>query len=242
MDNFFQYGELRKFLLSIADHGVASFERLTESSGIILRHDVDFDVVPAFKMAELEKECEIYSTYFFLTSCPTYNVNSLANRRMLQSMANAGFEIGLHFDPTLYPEVGDEELEQAAIFEASILEFIIGRKVKSISLHNPSVHGQYPIFDSFLNAYAPEYFQPENYLSDSRMNFRDKTPYQFIENAGTQRLQILLHPIHYSEKGGNYVHLMRECVYRFVDDLHENIAVNSQYVSDLDGKVLREIL
>ncbi len=114
-------------------------------------------------------------------------------------MVGDGFEIGLHFDPTLYPKESVEGLKEKAIFEASIVEFVTGKKVKSISLHNPSIHGQYPMFGGFRNAYAPEYFQPENYMSDSRMSFRDKNPYEFIKKAATNKLQILLHPIHYSD-------------------------------------------
>lgn len=241
--NFFKYSELKKFLIQASEYGeVTSFEKVMQSNGIILRHDVDFDVNAARRVAELEKECGVSSTFFFLTSCPMYNLNSPSNRKAIQKMDNEGFEIGLHFDPTLYPDNTIEELEQKAIFEASIIEFITGKKLKSISLHNPSIHGQYPIFDGFLNTYAPEYYQSENYMSDSKMGFRDKNPYEFIKKATTSRLQINLHPLHYSETGGNYPKLLLENVYHYTDSLHEYISVNSQYVEEIKGKTLREIL
>ncbi len=244
ISELFKYAELKNFFSECLKYGVVtSFEKMTaESNGIILRHDVDWDVTTALKLAELEKECAVCSTFFFLPSCPFYNLNSTANRKMLQKMVGDGFEIGLHFDPTLYAQESVEGLEEKAIFEASIIEFITGKKVKSISLHNPSIHGQYPMFGGFRNAYAPEYFQRENYLSDARMNFRDKNPYEFIKKAATNRLQITLHPLHYSENGENYPKLLRKNVYRYADSLHEYTSVNSQYIEEMNGKTLREIL
>jgi hypothetical protein len=241
--DLFRYSELRSFLSEASKYGkVESFQNMTDSHGVILRHDVDFDIEPAFRLALLEKECNVRSTFFFLTSCPAYNVNSSENRRMLKTIADNGFEIGLHFDPTIYSHTAPDDLEQKAIFEASILEFIVGTKIMSVSIHNPSLHGQYPQFRNFRNAYDPEYFQPDNYLSDSRMTFRDKSPYTFLQRARTTRLQILLHPIHYSETGENYRGLVRNCVYRFSDDLHNYVKANSQYAEDMEGQSLRDIL
>jgi hypothetical protein len=241
--NLFRYSELKNFIIKATEYGqVSSFENRSGLSGIILRHDVDFDLKPALRMAELERECGVSSTFFILTSAPTYNLNCSMSRKALRNLSDWGFEIGLHFDPTLYPDDDVEGLEERAFFETSIIEFVIGKRVKSLSLHNPSIHGQYPIFKSFLNAYAPEYFQAQNYMSDSRMSFRDKEPYEFIKRAATDRLQILLHPIHYSEEGESYLSLISECVFRFADTLHEYISLNSGYSEEMNGKTLREVL
>ena len=58
---------------------------------------------------------------------------------MLLEMANSGFEIGLHFDPTVYDNIPSNEFKIKVDMEANILEFITNQKVKSISLHNPSI-------------------------------------------------------------------------------------------------------
>src|SRR5579859_3672042 len=71
-------------------------------SGIILRHAVDLDILPARRLAELEAEVGVRSTFFFLVSGHTYNPASIQNRPHLRALVNLGFEIGLHFDPTLY--------------------------------------------------------------------------------------------------------------------------------------------
>ena len=243
MSNIFKYSELKVFFNKAKEYGkVTSFEKMSGDKGIILRHDIDYDVNAAHRLFQLERECDVHSTLFFLTSCPTYNINSSKSRKMIREMSDDNFEIGLHFDPTLYPETAFEELEEKAVFEASIIEFITGKPVKTISTHNPSIHGKYPIFKNFRNAYDPVYFQAENYMSDSRMNFRDKIPFDFIAKAEQNWIQVLLHPIHYSENGGNYLSVISEFIDKYIDNLHEDSSVNSKYIKDLEGKSLREIL
>ena len=80
------------------------FKDLNDNSeGFILRHDIDFDLVLAEKMATIEYENDIHSTYFILVGCETYNILSSANREILFNILKLGHEIGLHFDPTFYP-------------------------------------------------------------------------------------------------------------------------------------------
>src|SRR3954463_3899344 len=200
VESIFRYDGLKKFLKQARELGpVTSFENAPRSNGIILRHDVDIHVKPAYEMSRMEMDCEVGSTFFFLTTANTYNPNSSSNRKLIKKMADDGFEIGFHFYPTIYGDITSAELQEKAEAEAAIIELVSEKKVNSISLHNPSIHGQYPEFDGFINAYDPKFFQVENYMSDSRMNFRDKVPGEFIKKAPNTRLQVLLHPILYIE-------------------------------------------
>jgi len=113
--------------------------------------------------------------------------------------------------------------------------------VNSISLHNPSIHGQYPEFDVFINAYDPKFFQVENYMSDSRMNFRDKVPGEFIKKAPNTRLQVLLHPILYIESE-SYCELMKELVYDYADELDYSVSLNPSYQDQMQGRSLRQFI
>lgn len=58
----------------------------------------------AHRLAKVERESDICSTCYILTTCPTYNVPDPANRNLLRELNDWGFEIGLHFDPTLYED------------------------------------------------------------------------------------------------------------------------------------------
>lgn len=232
----FKYTEYKKYINHLKNFGkVVPLCKWDLSSAIILRHDVDFDVEAAYKLALLEMECEIRSTFFFLTSCQTYNLFSAPNRLKLSKLAEMGFEIGLHFDPTLYGDIGIDQLNEYVEQEADRLSQITGDATNSVSLHNPSIHGQYPIFKDYNNAYDSQMFSDDRYLSDSRMNFRGKDPYVFIEQAKDYPIQIVLHPLHYSEDGAGYPEIFHKFVKRMVDDIDLRFRNNSTYLNQIAG-------
>lgn len=238
----FKREELVKFFIDCKEYGpVVSFRELHIDKGIVLRHDIDLDIKPAYEMALLEQDCGVVSSILLLTTCHTYNINSPANRSKIRHLADIGFDIGLHFDPTVYDsELNLEQLEQKAVREASQIEDVTGIKVKTISLHAPSVSNQFPFFADYINTYDPKYFQPANYLSDSRMNFRGKNPFEFIKKAEKELLQVLLHPIYYTESGDSYSQIMKDLVFRFADDVDEMCgAVNELHKFNLSGSSLR---
>ena len=163
----FTYENLENFLthmISIAPVIPLRQAPHTKGGFIILRHDVDLDVYPAYTMAKLEKKMGIKSSFFIMTTCPFYNPSSMENRTLLQLIIEGGHEIGLHFDPTVYPGLTDQELSEKANSESKFLESITGEQVKSISLHNPAAHGNYIEFKNFINAYHEDYFSKEKYI------------------------------------------------------------------------------
>ena len=231
MRKFFKYEKLKEFL-----HYMKSISKVTSlanwdgSNGIILRHDVDLDIRAAYNLSLIEKECGVESTFFIMTTCHTYNPLSLANRKMLSEMANNGFEIGLHFDPTVYGNISVNELKSKVDMEAKILESIISQEVKSISLHNPTVHGQYLIFEGYKNAYHKDIFSDKVYMSDSYMNL-SKKPFEFVKKSKRQPIQILLHPAHYTEEGDNYIEIFCDFVLEMTEYIDTYYRINSTYLS-----------
>jgi hypothetical protein len=238
----FAYEGLKAFLKAVQAHSaVFPLRDWTGQPGVILRHDVDMEVLPAFRMAEVEADAGVRSSLFFLTTAATYNLAAARNRRMLREMAAQGFEIGLHFDPTVYGDVADEDLRPYLEAEARVLEDILGAEVRSVSLHNPSVHGRYPIFEGWRNAYDPSIFGADRYLSDSRMSFR-RDPAGFLAGRAGEVSQLLLHPLHYSEDGAVYPDPMARFVERFTDELHEAFLANSSYRGALGEQRLWTLL
>lgn len=218
---------------------VTSLANWDGNKAIILRHDVDLDIRAAYNLSLLEKECGVESTFFIMTTCHTYNPLSLANRKMLSEMANNGFEIGLHFDSTVYGDISVNELKSKVDMEAKILESIVKQEVKSISLHNPFVlDGQYPIFEGYKNAYQKDIFFDEVYISDSCMNFKGKNPFEFVKKTKKQPIQILLHPLHYTENGGNYLDIFASFILNLTEMIDKNFRVNSTYSSLIGNEKL----
>ncbi len=232
----FEYTKLKIFFSEIKKLG--GFQVFREWRGdkvFLLRHDVDFDLQLAHKLALIEKKEDIASTFFILLSCGSYNVMAKKNRRLLEDIDKLGHEIGLHFDPSIYKGDLDKYVEQ----EIYILSNIIQKEVKSISLHNPSVTGKFPIFNGYINAYDPKLFSDDNYISDSQFLFRGKNPFKFLKNIEKHMIQILLHPMHYSETGDGYDQIMVDNIIRYINDLHNNFKINSTYNKQIGDNLLR---
>jgi hypothetical protein len=228
MSEAFSYGWLTSQLEHLqTSHGLYSFESAPDR-GVLLRHDVDFDVVPALELAELERDLALQGTYFFLTTAETYNPSSLSIRRMISEISVLGFEVALHFDPTVYETADVETLTRCARDEAKVLEDIVGKPVVSLSLHNPSVSGQYVKIEGFTNAYEPHLFSPECYLSDSRMLYHTE-PITFFSSMRRPLGQLLLHPMHYSTTGARYPMQMINYLERSAHKIHNGLSVNSEY-------------
>jgi hypothetical protein len=206
----FRYSELRKFLIFMKKNcriiPLKEWDGGDKDGGeIIMRHDVDLSLTPAIRLAMLEKECSIKSTFFIMVTNTAYNPLSYDNRSKIIGLRNMGFEVGLHFDPSIYGDVNAGKLRKMVGREAEVLKSITGEKVRSVSLHNPNRFGAYPLFRGYKNAYDPRIFLPDIYLSDTWMRLRTD-PYEFVKNTKDRKrtAQIAFHPMHYTDKGDDY--------------------------------------
>lgn len=239
----FAYTKYQSFLKYL--QSLASIKRLQDWQGensFILRHDVDLEIEAALALAKVEQSQGVRSSFFFLTSCDSYNICSQYNRKMLQEIHTMGFEIALHFDPTIYCTSDLQELTKQVDKEASLLADIVGESVKSVSLHNPSVHGFYPMFEGYRNAYDPAIFSHDNYLSDSRMSFRGKDPFDFVTRVKHSPLQILLHPMHFSDQGQGYRGRLCEHIKSYCDRLESGFRENSSCDEELGNDSLLSLI
>jgi len=227
----FKYSELRSFFNSIkVKRRVTSLANWNNDTDcIILRHDVDLHVKPAYDIALLEKECGIESSFLFLTNADSYNPLSRVNRKMIKQIADWGFDVGLHFDPTIYPGFDADLLQKHVEFECQIISDITQKDVKSISLHNPSIYNQFPIFKGYINAYSDVLFSDENYISDSCMMFRNKDVFTFFDKKIDKPFQLLLHPLHYSETGEDYNTIFNHFAETFLSYIDNDFRANKTY-------------
>ncbi len=234
----FTYDQYIQFLKFSLNYRKFSFFNSEEQQDIfILRHDIDVFLQPAVKIALLEKEIDISSTFFLLQTSPCYNPNTQNNHKMIMEIINLDHQIGLHFDPLVYQTIDINVLSQKLAQERDCLEQLIGRKVSCFSLHNPSVSGQMPQLDTdMINAYSINYFNNDSYLSDSCRNFRGKNPYDFVQKVKSKKAQLLFHPFHFSEHEVGYKKLFLNYTQRFLEDIDEVFRINSQYNRELpDG-------
>jgi hypothetical protein len=164
-----------------------------ESGGIIfLRHDIDFSVEDAYRMAQFEEQLGVRSTYCVLLHAPTYSIGESSVRDMLRRMSGMGHEIALHYDLSFFEEAGIQANEGIRR-EAEFLGFVAGTTIETIAQHMPAKHGKFvPAGEFFLDAYAESLTQQSVYISDSRRIWRAGCIHERL--GSKDRIQLLIHP------------------------------------------------
>lgn len=193
--------------------------------GLILRHDVDMSLELAFELSRLEKKNSIFSTYYVLMTTDLYNPFSLTSKQLITTMINDGFEIGLHFDPSIYGNISIVELQKKLLYQKHVFEKFYDYKIFSFSLHNPSIHGNYFKVDNLICAYNSEITRENNYISDSSFSYRGKNPEEIIKKSKYQLIQFLTHPIHFFNDGKlsyeKSINIIMNKYYQKMDRIHK---------------------
>jgi len=191
----YTYESYRSLLSEFISRGYSfrKFDEEPKQETIYLRHDVDWSLKKAYKMAMIEHEHKIESTYFILLTSPLYNPMCKQDREIIQKINDLGHEVCLHFSTHNYWSQNPTKdiLEKRVQDEIKILKKVIGDVCPIVSFHIPPdwVLGQN--YDSFLNTYAREFFTEMTYIADSSQRWRDEHP---LETEISERAQLLTHP------------------------------------------------
>ncbi len=175
-------------------HGFADAE--PDKRHLILRHDIDMSLGSAVAMAGLERELGVRSIYFVLLRTGLYNPFSAPGIGSLRQILDAGHEIGLHLDASLYP-ADRSSLEAACEEECERLEAQTGRPVEVVSFHRPTewLIGAEGQFAGRTHAYEPRFITEMGYCADSRGAWHHGHPLDHPAVAQSRALQLLTHPI-----------------------------------------------
>lgn len=79
---------------------------------ILWRHDVEFSPDVALKMARIESELGVTTTYFFQLHSEFYNILERYFSDMLLKIKSLGHHIGLHFDSHYYNIQSENDLDK----------------------------------------------------------------------------------------------------------------------------------
>lgn len=160
---------------------------------LVLRHDIDVSLESALKMAEIEHDTGVRSTYFVLLSSNHYNSFEGRNARMIRQISEFGHEIGLHYDVSQY-RCYTEDMVQALKTETQALESLTGKNVRSISSHAPMGPASFLSISSCVNADDPRL--RDIYIHDSRKLWTIKSLSVLLNNP-PRRVLLLVHPYHW---------------------------------------------
>jgi len=164
---------------------------------VILRHDIDYSLDCALKMARIEHSFGVNTTYLVMVATAFYNIFEKENRAKLLEIRELGHMIGLHsyIEPSIKRK--NKAIEEKIIEEFEILRKCIPGAVPIISWHNPfCVLKKTDLVDGrFINAYSKKFTQNFLYFSDSNCRYNST---QIIKLLGQRReadIQILIHPV-----------------------------------------------
>ena len=115
-------------------------ENNIDSKFIILRHDIDISVHRAYRMAIIEHEEDVRSTYFLLLSSIYYNVFEKEIRNLILSILSLNHSIGLHFDSSIYLIKTEKDFMFWLNFEKNILGKYFDISIDTFSIHNSEPH------------------------------------------------------------------------------------------------------
>ncbi len=197
----FSYDGYIKLISEFKQEGY-SFIYFTEESEsikqIILRHDIDNSIESALRLARIEHELGVKSTYFVLLGTDFYNPFSLSSKEMMKEIINLGHSIGLHFDCRNYRLEGKDGLLENIRKELGILSNIIDMPVNVVSFHRPiKEYIGISLADDIISTYEKRYFYDFKYISDSRMKWHDN-PFEAIRQ-GMEKIQLLTHAVWYGD-------------------------------------------
>ena len=239
MRDCFSYDRYRAFLEEAkASHGILSFrdvhrmgleELARRPRYLILRHDVDFCVEAAHRLAQVEHEAGVSATYAFLFSggcSPLGNVE----RPLIHDIVRMGHDIGLHFDWSLADGKRPRDIEDLAIAQRILLEKIFRVTVHSLSSHEPMRSQVAMELGGLLDAYASPFTVASKYISDSTRTWREAPIEEMLSRY--DRIQLLIHPIWWGEEDASWQERLRDLTKvratRQVEAVEEDIAKFSE--------------
>ena len=111
----FSLDQYKKVIFELIDNGLTptiEWSGIPTKNTLLIRHDIDFSVDFAYKLALFESELEIRSTYFLMLTSNMYNLLSSENQRLVRSIIKLGHKVSIHFDPTAHENLEDFEHEK----------------------------------------------------------------------------------------------------------------------------------
>jgi len=169
-----------------------------DSPALVLRHDLDVDPALAMGLARVEADLGLRSTFLVLLTSPLYNPATPANRAVLAALAAEGHEVGLHFDASRFATL--EARDAGLADELQVLELLVGADVRVASFHRPGPAADTPELPGVVSAYEKRFVDDLAYITDSGGSFRFGHPLDSEAFAQRRGLQLLTHPIWWSER------------------------------------------
>jgi len=168
-----------------------------------MRHDVDLSLEKALRLAQIERQNKVVSTFFVRLNAPFFNIFDSTHYKLIKEILKLGHQIGIHLD------VNSQKLTKKSIEEEITRQFRVFEDYfnfsveKIVSFHRPTRFVLNKNFksDIFINVYNSQFFSKIKYLSDSRGKWKEGCVCKLLESSHSPlNLQVLTHPIWWGRK------------------------------------------
>jgi hypothetical protein len=186
-----------------------------QQSFILWRHDIDFSIHRAYRLAQIESELGIKSTYFIHLHNEYYNIFEKEISLLVKKIISLGHQIGLHFDTHYYNIENESELNSKLLFEAKLIKKLFDINVKVFSFHNTTqftMSCQNWKYAGLINTYANFFQKNVEYCSDSNGYWRYNRLYDILSVSTSNQLQILTHPEWWQEEVMSPWERIKHCI------------------------------
>ena len=174
-------------------------EFVPERKDIIWRHDVEFSLDIALKMAVIEHGLGVKTTYFFQIHSEFYNILERYMSDILRDIQLLGHHIDSH-----YYDVQDEEtLERTIRQDKKYFEAVFGLELDAFSFHETTpfiLSCQKDFYGDMLNVYSGKIKSNYQYCADSTGFWRYEILDEVLLDPKVQHLQVLTHDAMWSER------------------------------------------
>lgn len=186
--------------LAKSQYAFAVFGDTVSIPHVLWRHDIDISPQRALKLAKIETELGVRTTYFLMLHSEFYNLLEPDVVQCIKQISALGHAVGLHFDASIYGVLDETELAAHIAFEKSIIDRIFHLNTNVFSFHNPDVGGclDKDSIAGMMNAYGKTIMSQYKYCSDSNGYWRFDRLYDVLTLQVHDRLQVLTHPCWWS--------------------------------------------
>ena len=158
----FSYNEFRNLINMVQQHlPIIDYKDVKDNTKkfCILRHDIQFSIDRAYKLAKIEKELGVVSTYTVQVRNNTYNALSEKNINLISKIRNLGHHIGLHQNPPSSLKL--DTLKDYIMRDITILEDSYGFEIDRFAFHRPKKEylNCYVELENKINCYDRKFFQ-----------------------------------------------------------------------------------
>ena len=198
---------------------------------VILRHDIDFSLEDALRIAKIEYDLGIKSTFFILLHSELYNPLGYVSSKLISSILKLGHKIALHYDEIFF-EQANVNISDGIKKEIDLLEQHFDTNVDVVSRHNPSIREKkipVKLPNGVVDAMSDKFTVERKYLSDSVQYWRENCFCNHYNNF--TKLQILTHPTLWTDEGLSRSEILPR-IFKNFSNFHEKLIKNNSELWD----------